>query len=1060
MSTRLFHFQDDKSDKFWQITVEGSSHTVHFGRRGTTGQAQTKDFGSDAEAQKSAEKLIAEKVKKGYLEEAEGAATSAPTPRVPPAPKAKPASETDEPDPVLESRVVVAPAKVKAAPAKADEPAGEAPAAVAAAAPPAPLLVVDTNEPRRIDLAPDEWRWATWRTFEPRPRPEAPPFDLEEAAARLAKVPASGWQWSWDRARISTALTREEAAFWLDAMVSASYHTTPKELAASLKAGGVKSKLTLEQALTKVRKSGRELDKEIVIPLSNLGSAAEIVAAVIRDERELRNSKTRQAWTLPFQAICEGLREYVLPCLTDAEREAVRECVLLEFIPAEWPLGPSNRCYYTQAPPAIMLAAYLGMHDLVRQVVEAWPDDAYIDTEGWHDYYHRPQQVIFGLGTPAEVELHFRRLKLRLRKPEYVSAWLAHNEYRALDVPRDSIAAETNKAEAEQVMAAFTRVVAPEAAPHMLELMLTSKAPRLAREWLDGHPGHAVAGLIPVAAGRGKLADAAVEYLRALRRKGGEALIAATLERAEPETAARAREAIYQPTEEDLPVLDAGSTPDWLAEALKPSGAKAPKAPAWVSPQDLPSIRVGESRLNDAQVTAVLTALSQSKLGEPHPLVAALRANGDRPSLDNFGWRLFERWLAEGAPAKDRWGMCAIGLLGSDVSALKLTPLIRQWPGESQHQRAVLGLDCLRAIGTDTALMQINGIAQKVPFKGIKTKAAECMESIAADRGMSRAQLEDRIVPDCDLDERGSRTFDFGPRQFRFVLGEGMKPMVKEADGKLRTDLPKPNAKDDAALSAAATEEWKLLKKTVAQVAKVQAVRLEQSMVTGRRWNREEFELLLVRHPLMTNLVRLLVWGGYDEGGALAGTFRVTEDLTYGNSSDEEVTLDRYTEVGVVHPLHLSAEDRAAWGELFADYELVPPFTQLGRQILSLEPSERDQTELLRFAKAKVAPQTLVFTLEKLDWQRGLPEDGGVFYSHSKPFYGANVTAIVQYEGVPVGYMEGWDDQSIEKCYFIPGIWKPDWYADHKNQIPLGEVDPVVISEVLGDLSGIAAKAK
>ena len=69
--------------------------------------------------------------------------------------------------------------------------------------------------------------------------------------------------------------------------------------------------------------------------------------------------------------------------------------------------------------------------------------------------------------------------------------------------------------------------------------------------------------------------------------------------------------------------------------------------------------------------------------------------------------------------------MSALGLLGSDDTALKLTPLVRAWPGESQHQRAVFGLECLRAIGTDVALMQLNGIAQKVSFKGLKAKARE-----------------------------------------------------------------------------------------------------------------------------------------------------------------------------------------------------------------------------------------------------------------------------------------------------------------------------------------------
>ena len=35
-------------------------------------------------------------------------------------------------------------------------------------------------------------------------------------------------------------------------------------------------------------------------------------------------------------------------------------------------------------------------------------------------------------------------------------------------------------------------------------------------------------------------------------------------------------------------------------------------------------------------------------------------------------------------------------------------------------------------------------------------------------------------------------------------------------------------------------------------------------MIAGRRWSVAEFESLLVRHPLMINLVRRLLWGVYD----------------------------------------------------------------------------------------------------------------------------------------------------------------------------------------------------
>jgi cell wall assembly regulator SMI1/predicted DNA-binding WGR domain protein len=66
--SRTFEFSEGTSDKFWTITLSGSSHTVRFGRKGTSGQEQTKDFPSEDEARKSRDKLIAEKVKKGYRE--------------------------------------------------------------------------------------------------------------------------------------------------------------------------------------------------------------------------------------------------------------------------------------------------------------------------------------------------------------------------------------------------------------------------------------------------------------------------------------------------------------------------------------------------------------------------------------------------------------------------------------------------------------------------------------------------------------------------------------------------------------------------------------------------------------------------------------------------------------------------------------------------------------------------------------------------------------------------------------------------------------------------------
>jgi predicted DNA-binding WGR domain protein len=87
MARRTFHYRGGNSDKFWAIELQGDAHAVHFGRSGTQGQTQTKRFASAAEAQKSHDRLIREKLAKGYVEETGGGA--------PPPPPGGPAAAPD-----------------------------------------------------------------------------------------------------------------------------------------------------------------------------------------------------------------------------------------------------------------------------------------------------------------------------------------------------------------------------------------------------------------------------------------------------------------------------------------------------------------------------------------------------------------------------------------------------------------------------------------------------------------------------------------------------------------------------------------------------------------------------------------------------------------------------------------------------------------------------------------------------------------------------------------------------------------------------------------------------
>ena len=101
-SARRFEFIDEKSAKFWEVDVIAECVEVKFGKIGTIGQTQRKDFGTPDEALKHAEKLVHEKLRNGYQEVVQGAHQNAPLAPTKPAPapvkaKSSPASVKNAP---------------------------------------------------------------------------------------------------------------------------------------------------------------------------------------------------------------------------------------------------------------------------------------------------------------------------------------------------------------------------------------------------------------------------------------------------------------------------------------------------------------------------------------------------------------------------------------------------------------------------------------------------------------------------------------------------------------------------------------------------------------------------------------------------------------------------------------------------------------------------------------------------------------------------------------------------------------------------------------------------
>ena len=347
-----------------------------------------------------------------------------------------------------------------------------------------------------------------------------------------------------------------------------------------------------------------------------------------------------------------------------------------------------------------------------------------------------------------------------------------------------------------------------------------------------------------------------------------------------------------------------------------------------------------------------------------------------------------------------------------------------------------------RMIGSDGALMTLHGVTQKVRQKSVRGEAERLLKEIAKARNLTETELEDRIIPDCDLDEKGRYTFDYGVRTFSLAFDSEFKPVLRdEARNKIIKNLPKPNSKDDADMAEDARETFKAMKKQLKDVVKIQTPRLESAMITGRTWPTEDFLTLLVNHPLMCHFARRLLWGVRTKNNAISTCFRVDEDNNLVDAEDEPFTLPDDAYVSIVHPLDLTEELRTTWGTIFADYEIIPPFPQLNRHIYTLGDDERERDVFTRWGDLK-APAT---TLRKFAKRDTIPWT----CSSSDPdycWYNSQTHQIKCVISTDYGDVRG---HRWARIYFVANN------ADNQEditQLTLKDVPPALLNEVIASL--------
>ncbi|MBR7839792.1 DUF4132 domain-containing protein, partial [Actinospica durhamensis] len=260
-------------------------------------------------------------------------------------------------------------------------------------------------------------------------------------------------------------------------------------------------------------------------------------------------------------------------------------------------------------------------------------------------------------------------------------------------------------------------------------------------------------------------------------------------------------------------------------------------------------------------------------------------------------------------------------------------------------------------------------------------------------------------------------------------------------------------------LAEAARARLSSLTEAVPAVRAHVARRLESAMTMRRGWSVPEFRALLA-HPFVAPLTSRLVWQSevQQDGVAVTKDFRVAEDGGFADVADAVFQLPPHAVIRVAHPARLGAGAAgvSAWAELFADYEILEPFPQLGRPIQLLTPAERAGALVTRFEGTLVPAAKLTALLEH-GWQPERPRQ----YAHTQYLF----RPTLDDRWLALAHSRDRSYQGSDETPYVlgpvhvqaaPHVDSAVPHARPLPALPLHDLDPITVSELLGDLSRLA----
>ncbi len=358
-----------------------------------------------------------------------------------------------------------------------------------------------------------------------------------------------------------------------------------------------------------------------------------------------------------------------------------------------------------------------------------------------------------------------------------------------------------------------------------------------------------------------------------------------------------------------------------------------------------------------------------------------------------------------------------------------------------------LGNACIHALAAmpgGVGVAHLSRLGEKVRYASGKRILERSLDGAAARAGQTREDLEELAVPDGGLDAQGVRRVAVGEHQaeLRVAPGSGVELRWLRPDGRPQASVPK-------AVREAHADSARALKKEQKQLADLldgQTARLQRLWMIDRRLPLADLRRRYLEHPLVGQLGRRLIWLAEHEGRREELFWQDGRLAPLGGG---EPALPDEAEARLWHVLDCAELERLlVWRDHLEAQQVQQPFKQVWREVY--RPRDPAASADDRYSGHIVKQHPLRNLCQQRGWQYAIQGywDSQNYPTLRLPRWGLSVT-------LEADALAHQDDGNYIFAYLVIGavrFHRADADAVDDQPLPLGEVPPLVFSEVLRDV--------